>query len=141
MSRHGLPSQEVESARTAPDPTNTPSDLAPDANTHTMPPNMTGKRQVSALQSRVIDAMYETLAGLDHRDILSVRPGADPLEIRCAYESLLAAFHPRRFERIALDEHREKLDAILRRIQEAYAALSTPAERASYDARFGKPDL
>ena len=34
----------------------------------------------------------------------------------------------------------ERIDAIIRRIHDAYAALSTPSERASYDARFGKPD-
>jgi len=139
-SRYGFPPLEVDAetgrtgARSDPSPT-TPS-------THSVPPGglPTGKRKVSALQARIIDAMYETLGALDHHEILSVPRGADPLEIRCAYESLLAAFHPRRFEQLSFDEHRAKLDAIIRRIHEAYAALSTPAERASYDARFGKPD-
>jgi DnaJ-domain-containing protein 1 len=138
-SRHDLPPQDVdaetEHASRRSDPTSTPG-------THSVAPAglTTGKRQVSAFQSRVIDAMYETLGDLTDHEVLSVRPGADPLEIRCAYESLLAAFHPRRFERSSLDEHRDKLDAIIRRIHEAYEALSTPSERASYDARFGEPD-
>jgi preprotein translocase subunit Sec63 len=100
----------------------------------------TQKRKVSAVQAGVIDAMYESLRALDDRQVLSVRDDADPLEIRCAYESLLAAFHPRRFEQTCLGEHREKLEAIIRRIHEAYTALSTASDRASDDARFGKPD-
>jgi DnaJ-domain-containing protein 1 len=100
----------------------------------------THKRKVTAIQARVIDAMYETLGSLGDHEVLNVRRGADPLEIRCAYESLLAAFHPRRFERTNLGEHAEKLEALIRRIHEAYATLSTEAERASHDARFGKPE-
>jgi DnaJ-domain-containing protein 1 len=139
MSRYGLFPQafDTETNRASPrsDPPSTP-------DTHSVAPVglTTGKRKVSVMQSRVIDAMYETLGTLDHHELLSVRRDASSLEIRCAYESLLAAFHPRRFERTALGEHSEKLDAIIRRIHEAYTALSTPTERASYDARFGKPD-
>jgi hypothetical protein len=100
----------------------------------------TRKRKVSTFQARAIDAMYATLGALQDHEVLSVRRGADPLEIRCAYESLLAAFHPRRFERTSLGEHAQKLDAVMRRIHEAYMALSSEAERTSHDARFGKPD-
>ena len=66
------------------------------------------------------------IGALDHHEILGIRRGADPLEIRCAYESLLLAFHPRRFEQMALGPHGERLDAIIRRIHEAFAALSKP---------------
>jgi hypothetical protein len=105
-----------------------PSDGPPATNAHSVPPDglTTRKRKVSTLQVRVIDAMYETLGALDHYEILGVRRSADPLEIRCAYESLLLAFHPRRFEQVSLGPHGEKLDAIIRKIHEAFAALSKP---------------
>jgi preprotein translocase subunit Sec63 len=138
MSRYRLPPHQVDAERRR---ASTRSDPPPTTPTHNALPSglATGKRKVSVLQSRVIDAMYETLGALDHHEILSVRRDADPLEIRCAYESLLAAFHPRRFEQLSFDEHRDKLDAIIRRIHEAYAAVATPSERASDDTRFGKP--
>jgi hypothetical protein len=103
-----------------------PSDRAPGTNAHIVPPAglTTRKRKVSTLQVRVIDAMYETLDALDHYEILGVRRDADSLEIRCAYESLLLAFHPRRFEKVALGQHGEKLDAVIRRIHEAFESLS-----------------
>jgi len=105
-----------------------PSDGPPATSAHSVPPDglATRKRKVSTLQVRVIDAMYETLGALDDYEILGVRRGADSLEIRCAYESLLLAFHPRRFEQVSLGPHGEKLDAIIRRIHEAFAALSKP---------------
>jgi DnaJ-domain-containing protein 1 len=139
MSRYGLPSREVD-AETDRASARSDAPTAPRAHPVARDGLTTQKRKVSAVQARVIDAMYESLRELDHRAVLSVCSGADPLEIRCAYESLLAAFHPRRFEQTCLGEHREKLEAILRRIHEAYEALSTESERDSHDARFGRPE-
>jgi hypothetical protein len=136
--RYGLPPREAdfEDERASAD------SYAPeDTDAHAVvPSHRTEKRQVSAVQARVIDAMYDSLRTLDDREVLSVRAGADPLEIRCAYESLLAAFHPRRFAGTALGSSHAKLEAILQRIDAAYFAMSTPEDRAAHDARFGKPD-
>jgi DnaJ-domain-containing protein 1 len=98
----------------------------PAAHTGAGDDTVTRKRRVSTVQAGVIDAMYESLRTLDDREVLSVAPDADSLEIRCAYEALLAAFHPRRFAQTALGEHGAKLEAILQRVHAAYAALTAP---------------
>src|SRR5438552_13595649 len=62
-------------------------------------------------------------------DELEVSPNASPETIRAAYRSLIQRYHP--------DRNQGSRESALRtlRLNEAYAVLSDPVKRASYDAK------
>lgn len=68
----------------------------------------------------------------DHFAVLGISPLASAEEIRAAYHALSKRFHPDRFFKKELGPFRAKLERIFRRVNEANAVLSDPAQRAAY---------
>lgn len=75
----------------------------------------------------------------DYYEILQVHPKADTDAIRAAYERLSGLYDPARLEGAA-----DELISIARRklaaIEDAYAVLTDPQQRASYDQARGQPE-
>ncbi len=73
---------------------------------------------------------------------MEVAPNADPDRIKQQYRFLVQAYHPDKFRS---QEQKARAEEKLKQINEAYAVLSDPLERASYDrqrlnaARNGSP--
>lgn len=61
----------------------------------------------------------------DHYTVLGVAPTADPDVIRAAYRVLAQRHHP--------DRNASGDDATMVRLNQAYAVLSDPQQRADYD--------
>lgn len=66
-------------------------------------------------------------------DILEVSPQASPSVIRAAYRCLAQRHHPDK------NLHSEEAGPLLATINLAYAVLSDPEKRRSYDAHLGRP--
>jgi len=78
-----------------------------------------------------IDGLFARLAELEDHAVIGVPPGSDAVTIRRAYYQRVAEFHPDRFFRKELGEYRAKIDAISRRVTEAYEALSSRENQTS----------
>lgn len=88
-------------------------------------------------QCRRIDGLFAELQGTDHYRLLGVAPGSDDKEVRRGYGERVREFHPDRFFRKRLGPYGAKLEAILERIEVAYAELKSREKRAAYDAAHG----
>lgn len=67
----------------------------------------------------------------DYYLILQVHPRASPEVIQAAYRRLARAYHP--------DANEGADDAAMQELNEAYAVLSDPAQRARYDHSYAVP--
>jgi len=65
-----------------------------------------------------------------YHEILGVAPDADTRTVKRAYFALSKEFHPDRYFRREIGPFRERLEAIFRKLVEAYELLSDPAVRA-----------
>ena len=70
---------------------------------------------------------------MDYYELLAVRRGSTQEEIRTAYREWMQLIHPDRNRRNA------RAEELAKRINEAYAVLSSPVRRRHYD-RFGQRD-
>jgi curved DNA-binding protein CbpA len=78
-------------------------------------------------------AFHASLADKNFYDLLGVDVDADRRQMRSAYFELSKKFHPdRAFGRSAPDL-RQKMEAIFRRVTQAYDTLAKPDTRAEYD--------
>lgn len=74
-------------------------------------------------QRQRIDALFARLGEMTHHEALGVEPTASRTAIRRAYFARAAEFHADKFFRKRIGTYRAKVDAISRRITEAYDAL------------------
>jgi curved DNA-binding protein CbpA len=88
-------------------------------------------------QRRRIDGLFAELQSIDHYRLLGVTPGVDDRAVHHAYGERVREFHPDRFFRKRLGTYGPKLEAILARIEGAYATLRSRKSRAEYDAAHG----
>ena len=84
------------------------------------------------LERELLD-LHEHLEDRTHYELLGVSRDATPDGLKAAYLERVKRFHPDRAVRHGLAEHRDKLEAILLRIREAFETLSDPEARAKYD--------
>lgn len=73
---------------------------------------------------------------MNYYDTLGISPAADADEIKQAYRELVEIHHPDRMQTMR-PEVRERAEAQLRLINEAYNVLRHPSERNRYDAALG----
>lgn len=84
------------------------------------------------LERELLD-VYQHLEERTYYELLGVGRDATPDALKAAYLERVKRCHPDRAVRLGLAEHREKLEAILLRVREAFETLSDPAARAKYD--------
>jgi curved DNA-binding protein CbpA len=81
----------------------------------------------------VIDALYRGLDILAYHVFLGVDESCAGDDLRTAFHTRAADFHPDRFYADADAELRAKVYAVYKRITEAYRVLSDPETRRAYD--------
>jgi curved DNA-binding protein CbpA len=84
------------------------------------------RRQVADLLGR--------FGGLDHYELLGIRPSAGSVEIHTAYERLARAVHPVHAGRLGFEASSPALRLLFERATHAYATLSDPERRRAYNA-------
>ena len=72
----------------------------------------------------------ETRLGTGYAEILGVAGDADATDIKKAYRKLSRDFHPDRYFRKQIGDFKPRLEAIFKKVLEAYELLSDPATRA-----------
>jgi len=90
-----------------------------------------------------IHRFFDSLAGMDHYQVLGVEPGAPVSAIKKAYYKLAKKYHPDIHFRTSEEGLKDKLTTIFDRINKAYEVLGDEGKRAEYDlslsmARFPK---
>jgi curved DNA-binding protein CbpA len=83
---------------------------------------------------RRIDELYPLLDQLDHYQLLGLERSADAKQIRASYYELSKLFHPDTAFRKNLGPYKAKMEAIFKRLTEAYEVLGKKKSRAEYDA-------
>jgi hypothetical protein len=83
---------------------------------------------------RRIDDLYVALDLLDHYEVLGVPRRAGKADVRKAYFELSKVFHPDTAFRKNVGAYRAKMEAIFRRLTEAYEVLGKKKSRDDYDA-------
>lgn len=71
-------------------------------------------------------------AEVDHYELLQVSRTASESDVYKAFSHLARRVHPSHAERLGLEERRDDLHRLFRRLTEAYLTLSDPDRRASY---------
>ncbi len=79
-------------------------------------------------QRRILE--MESRLGCGYAEILGVTPDAEGKAIKKAYRSLSRDFHPDRYFRKEIGDYKPRLEAIFKKVLEAYELLSDPATRA-----------
>jgi hypothetical protein len=85
--------------------------------------------------------MYQGLRTRNHFDVLGVPRDATESQVREAYFRLAKRFHPDGQHEANLGGTRDALEAIFRRLGEAYEALRNPRIRAVYERNLAKAPL
>ncbi len=81
---------------------------------------------------QILDTYYQ-LEVLSFYQLLGVAQDADKQAVRAAYFQLSRVFHPDTMFRKRLGSYKPKMEAIFRRLTEAYQVLGKPKTRAAYD--------
>lgn len=89
--------------------------------------------EISPERRRRIDDLWIALDLLNHYDLLGISQKASRQEIRGAYFELSKAFHPDTAFRKKVGTYRTKMEAIFKRLTEAYEVLGKQKPRAEYD--------
>ncbi len=90
------------------------------------------------LQREILDFQVQ-LEERSYHEILGVERSADPRDIKRAYFALSKKFHPDRYYGQRIGELRPCLEAIFKKLVEAYELLSDPATRAELERSLGAP--
>lgn len=106
------------------------SPAAPAAAATPVPPD---DLEITPERRRRIDDLWIALDLLNHYELLGVSQKASRQEIRGAYFELSKAFHPDTAFRKKVGTYRSKMEAIFKRLTEAYEVLGKQKPRAEYD--------
>ncbi|MEL6189384.1 MAG: DnaJ domain-containing protein [Myxococcota bacterium] len=85
-----------------------------------------------------IDRVHSRFELSNHFDVLGVKRDAGPELVKDAYDRLTLKWHIDRFAGQDLGKRAKKVDAIFKRVGEAYSVLSDPKERAEYTTRLDR---
>ena len=67
-------------------------------------------------------------------ELFGIPDGADVRSVKREYRQLAMKFHPDKFFRKEIGGYRARIDECWKRVQEAYEKLTTPEQKAAYDA-------
>ncbi len=81
-----------------------------------------------------IDDLYVAIDLLDHYSVLGISQKASKAEVRSAYFELSKIFHPDTSFRKNVGNYRTKMEAIFKKLTEAYEVLGKKKARDEYDA-------
>lgn len=90
--------------------------------------------EISPERRKRIDDLWIALDLLNHYEILGISQKASRAEVRAAYFDLSKAFHPDTAFRKKVGNYRTKMEAIFKRLTEAYDVLGKSKPREEYDA-------
>jgi hypothetical protein len=82
---------------------------------------------------RILDTFYR-LDELDFYDVLGIAQDAEKKDVRAAYFALSKVFHPDTLFGKRLGSYKQKMEAVFKRLTEAYDVLGKARSRAEYDA-------
>lgn len=85
-------------------------------------------------RKRLIVSTYDSLEQLDFYELLRVAPTADKSDVKASYFQLSKIFHPDTAYGKRLGSYKGRMEAVFKRITEAYDTLSKSKRRAEYDA-------
>lgn len=98
------------------------------------PPPPEDDNELPLDRRKKIDDLWFALDLLNHYELLGVSRKAARPEIRNAYNELAKTFHPDTAFRKKIGKYRTKMEAIFKRLTEAYEVLGKPKAREEYDA-------
>ncbi len=103
-----------------------------------MPPDPADEElDLTPAQRARIDERFATLEELENHEVLEVPADADRAVVRKAYFERIAEFHPDRYFRKRLGPYKLKMEAIARKVTEAYEGLQSQ-RRGGADAPAAK---
>ncbi|OGD23237.1 MAG: hypothetical protein A2Y70_06220 [Candidatus Aminicenantes bacterium RBG_13_64_14] len=88
-------------------------------------------------QVAAVLAFRDTLPSMTFYQILDIPPTAAEEDVKKAYFQMARRFHPDRFERKLVADHKDQIDAVFDAITNAYRTLSNKEARRVYDAKSG----
>ncbi len=88
---------------------------------------------LDADRKREILSLERALDGLNHFEVLGLRPGAAAAEVKKAYHEASRRYHPDRYFQKNLGSFRPRVEKIFKRVHESYAVLCDPDRRAEYE--------
>jgi len=92
---------------------------------------------VPELAPAEIKALARIMDELDYYQLMHMKPGASPRELKESYYSTSRTFHPDANRHLE-GELREAISEIAKRVTEAYAVLRDPRRREAYDQMLEK---
>lgn len=81
-----------------------------------------------------VESLFPNLEGLDHYQLLNVKRNAEKAEIKKSYFELSKIFHPDTQYSKDIGGLKKKMEAIFKRLTQAYDVLSKSMAREAYDA-------
>jgi tetratricopeptide (TPR) repeat protein len=88
---------------------------------------------LDADRKKEILSLERALDGLNHFELLGLRPGAAAVEVKKAYHEASRRYHPDRYFQKNLGSFRARVERIFKRLHDSYAVLSDPERRAEYE--------
>lgn len=89
--------------------------------------------EIAEEDSKKILSTYKNLDNLNYYKILGIEKNSDRREIKRAYFALSREFHPDRYFRKSIGRFKAMLEAIFKKVSEAYEILYDPKSREEYD--------
>ncbi|MBI3185794.1 MAG: DnaJ domain-containing protein [Myxococcales bacterium] len=87
---------------------------------------------LDAVRKKEILDLERVMDGLNHFEVLGLRPGSSAEEVKKAFYEASRRYHPDRFFGKNLGSFRARIDRIFRRLSEADQVLTEPSRRAAY---------
>ncbi len=84
-------------------------------------------------QKRKILYLYKRRGELTHYQFLNLPRRAEPAEVKKAYFTVSKEFHPDTFFRKELGTFKARVEALFKRVTQAYEVLTSPQKREAYD--------
>jgi tetratricopeptide (TPR) repeat protein len=94
--------------------------------------------EAEARRREIMDA-FEGLSTRTHFEVLGLPRSAKEADVKDAYFRLARRFHPDVHHGASLGDLRDALEAVFRRLGDAYDTLRDPRKRADYEMRLGRP--